>query len=107
MKRILIFCVVMATMGCARWTQEGKSYIETKQDAAGCADSILAEHRDLNPETVKTCMEAKGYRRSTAERVETGSVPPPAETESVPPPAETESVPPPAEAPIPNTDAAP
>ena len=80
MKRILIFCVVMATMGCSsRWTQEGKSYTETKQDVAHCADSILAEDRNLNPEKVKTCMEEKGYRLRTAQPVEAGSVPPPAE----------------------------
>ena len=80
MKWILVVCAVMAITGCAsRWTQEGKGFIETKQDAAGCADTILAEHKDLNEETVKACMEAKGYRRSKAERVEPGSVPPPAE----------------------------
>ena len=90
MKSVLVFCVVMATMGCSsRWTQEGKSYTETKQDAVNCADSILAEDRNLNPEKMKTCMEAKGYRRSTAERVK------------------AESVPPAAEAPVPKTDAAP
>lgn len=90
MKSVLVFCVVMATMGCSsRWTQEGKSYTETKQDAADCADSILAEHRNLNSETVKTCMEAKGYRLHTAQ------------------PVQAESVHLPAEAPTPKTEVAP
>jgi len=90
MKWILIFSVVMAITGCAsRWTQEGKGFIETKQDAAGCADTILAEHKDLNEETVKDCMEGKGYRLRTAQ------------------PVKAESVPPPAEAPAPKTEVAP
>ena len=80
MKWVLVFCLMMALTGCAsRWTQEGKGFIETKQDAAGCSDTILKEHKELNAENVKICMEGKGYRRSTAERVDAGSVPPSAE----------------------------
>ena len=90
MKWILVFCAAMAMTGCGgRWTQEGKGYIETHQDSAACSDTILKEQKDLNAENMKICMEAKGYRRSTAERVG------------------AESAPPPAEVPTPKTDAAP
>lgn len=77
MKRILCFGILLILAGCSgRWTQEGKGYIETKQDGAACADTILAEHRDLNEETVKACMEAKGYRRNTAQQVDPTPAPP-------------------------------
>ena len=60
MKWILVFCAVMVMTGCAsRWTQEGKGYIETKQDAVACSDTILKEQKDLNEENVKICMEER------------------------------------------------
>ncbi|HZC81425.1 MAG TPA: hypothetical protein VE222_06845, partial [Nitrospiraceae bacterium] len=74
MRWILVFCIVMVITGCSsRWTQEGKSYIETKQDLAGCEDTIIKEHKDLNEETIKACMGERGYRRSTAQQVDAGS----------------------------------
>jgi hypothetical protein len=77
MKWILVFCAVMVMTGCAsRWTQEGKGYIETKQDAVACSDTILKEQKDLNEENVKICMEAKGYRRNAAQQVDPMPVPP-------------------------------
>jgi hypothetical protein len=78
MKRLLLVGLIIVVVGCSsRWVQEGKGYIETRQDGGACADSILAGHRELNDESMKECMEGKGYRRHGApHRAEGASSPP-------------------------------
>ena len=66
MKKTLLLGLIIISSACAsKWSQEGKSGIETRQDSAECANRILSERRELNETAVRECMEAKGYRLRT------------------------------------------